>query len=308
MKRREIEGGLGHVLFAGGLGGLFVYPTVTDITIKPLVLCSALLLLFLGAMIVLYLWLSAEATVRRAAKYWVILAASVVGLAAALGGRMLFLKSAPVQKANVSFTAESAQTISSEKASPSARRVQTIVPKSVPTETSNAAEPRDIVFVFKYKPGWGRFSGLDNTLKQDACIFGIRDVYVSNTSQKLVTLSFSLKMSNPETHLRTSVLEGSGKDGYGRTMGQDDLAAALNRRNGFGVTSFILSPLTIQPMSTVNGTMAFVCDYFPGENFTDDYAALARSEMTQYELQVVDIVHDTKATLSLPGRGVLRIK
>lgn len=152
--------------------------------------------------------------------------------------------------------------------------------------------------------GWVRHTGLDHTLQADTSLFGVGDVHITNTSPTdPVTLMFKLKGSNPTTHLRSISLSSGLVDTHRRKIGVDDLGTKLDIELGRSPrTSFVETPVTLPPMQSVHGKLAFLLSAFAMDGDVNSYAEFGMSHQTSYTLEVTDTVSGKVVEMVLPGR------
>ena len=164
------------------------------------------------------------------------------------------------------------------------------------------------------EPGFAKHSGLRTTIQDGAIreppLLGIPRVFISNTSTKAaVTLQFFLvgKIDGKQIFR----LDGEGKNGFGHQLERNDIGTKILQANDIETRRYILSPVTIQPQTTVNGSLPFVVNHVDPNDPADESrylwfverAAGFGEEKFTYELEVNDVISKKSITIPLPSKG-----
>ena len=168
-------------------------------------------------------------------------------------------------------------------------------------------------------------SGLwpQNLREHDPMMFVIRDVYISNSSMtRTVTLRIFLVPWTKQHEDRRGKSEGTGMSPWSGLMGRDDEITIWDKGRGLELTKYILSPVTIQPQTTVFGNLVFIMA--PGTDVSTDIGKEVWGNILRglspngviignepatdenklnFLLEVTDVISNTSITIHVPGPG-----
>jgi hypothetical protein len=193
----------------------------------------------------------------------------------------------------------------------------TIAPPSLPSLLITITELK--------QPDAQIHSGLwpQNLREHDPMMFVIRDVYISNSSTtRTVTLRIFLLPWTKQYEDRRGKLEGTGMSPWRGLMGRDDEITIWDKGRGLESTKYILSPVTIQPQTTLFGNLVFIMP--PGLDVSTDsgkevWGNILRGlspngviignepatdeNKLNFLLEVTDVISNTSITIPVPGPG-----
>jgi hypothetical protein len=105
---------------------------------------------------------------------------------------------------------------------------------------------------------WQGRSQLPGPDPMEGGLIKIGPLYVTNLSSKRpLTLDITLGLIDQEGGPEWPY-SGSGENWRGQKVGRDDLEAEIAKKQNLALTRYLLSPLTLQPLETAHGTLAFL--------------------------------------------------
>jgi hypothetical protein len=193
----------------------------------------------------------------------------------------------------------------------------TVAPSSLPSLPITITELK--------QPDAQIHSGLwpQNLREKDPPMFVIWNVYISNSSMtRTVTLRIFLVPWTKQHEDRRGNIEGTGVSPWHALMGRDDESAIRDKEHGLESTKYILSPVTIQPQTTVFGNLVFIMPL--GTDVSTDIGKEVWGNILRglspngviignepatdenklnFLLDVTDVISNTSITIPVPGPG-----
>jgi hypothetical protein len=185
----------------------------------------------------------------------------------------------------------------------------------------NATLPLSITAIGK--PSFLRYSGLptmvtysgqgeEKRAEVDPPCLRIDETFISNISLHCaVTLRIFLVIRDEQG--RTQKIHGDGRNAWGRALGHNDVLTQVSQKNNMPFPSYIISPVSIAPQTTIHGYLTFIISGFIGGGGDLDDKVLnyyvPRSQLPNeerwfsYQLELEDVISGTKIVIPLPSPG-----